>query len=141
MITHFHPETPEAVKAALLKAYRSPVGGRVRLVLGDVKTGKPWNEEHDIMGYICASMGPQKVPLLRYSRRSFGGPAILDHCILAIICIKTGRWTYKADNFTPSDIKASGLTVTIDGEQFANCSTIAEAQTLASFMRLERHKK
>ena len=34
--------------------------------------------------YIGNSLGPLKVPLLIHNRRSSGGPAILDHCVVKI---------------------------------------------------------
>jgi len=82
---YYHVATPYAVVRALEQARSSRK--RVRIYLGDTKTGRDWLEEHDVEGYIGNSMGPLKVPLLIHNRRSFGGPALLDNCVVRI------KWT------------------------------------------------
>jgi hypothetical protein len=74
--------TPDAVVRALEEVRSADV--RVRLYYGDRKTGRDWLEEHHVEGYIGCSTGPLKVPLLIYNRRSAGGFALLDHCIVKI---------------------------------------------------------
>jgi hypothetical protein len=70
---------------------------RIRIVLdyGDVNTGESWGEEHDIYGYVGRSSGKIKIPILVYNRRSFGGGAILDHCIIGIKTSKDKKVLYK----------------------------------------------
>jgi hypothetical protein len=82
---YYHVATPDAVVRALEQARSSRQ--RVRIYLGDTKTGRDWLEEHDVEGYIGNSTGPLKVPRLIPSRRSLGGPALLDHCIVRV------KWT------------------------------------------------
>jgi hypothetical protein len=80
--TCFHEETPGEVRYILERARDE--GHRLRLFYGDTETGRDWLEELDIMGTIGRSTGTIKIPILIRNRRSTGGPAILDHCIVKI---------------------------------------------------------
>ena len=87
--TSYHIETPIEVVKVLEYARANDI--RIILNYGNTKTGKSWNEEHDIKGYVGRatgyvgrSTGSNKIPLLIYSKRSFGGGSILSHCILSI---------------------------------------------------------
>ena len=55
---------------------------RVIIVYGDTKTGRPWGG--GCLGRIGRSMGPVKIPLIIHNRRCYGGPGLLDDCILEI---------------------------------------------------------
>lgn len=90
----FNPETNIEVMKVIssLNCYNSRQ--RVRLFLGDAKTGKCWNEENDVCGYIGRSAGKIKIPLLINNVNSMGGGAILTHCIVAIYTT-SGRCLYK----------------------------------------------
>jgi hypothetical protein len=90
---YFHADTPTAVVQALNTARQART--RVRLSYGDAETGRDWLEENDVEGTIGNSMGPLKVPLLIHSRRSSGGPALLDHCIVQIKDTRSGRVLYR----------------------------------------------
>ena len=79
---YYHAGTPDPVINVLERA-RS-CRERIRLYLGGTQTGRDWLEEYDDEGYVGNSVGPLKVPLLIRNRRSSGGPAILDHCIVRI---------------------------------------------------------
>jgi len=57
---------------------------RIRIFYGDTDTGKDWCEVFDTIGCIGRSTGKHKIPLLIKSKRSLGGGAILDHCIVRI---------------------------------------------------------
>lgn len=73
---------------------------RIRLWYGDVKTGETWLEEYDVTGVISRSMGDRfKIPILIHNRRSYGGGAILTHCIVRIDDIETRAPLWKVDNF------------------------------------------
>lgn len=99
--THYHAETHVEV-VRVLEAVRHSQR-RIRLVLGDPKTGKDWNEQFDVTGYIGRSMGPTKVPLLIHNRRSLGGHAILDHCIIGVRETgKYGRVLYRLNDAAQS---------------------------------------
>jgi hypothetical protein len=90
---YFHFETPVEVVGALNAARQART--RIRIRLGDTATGRDWLEEHETEGYVGNSTGPLKVPLLIHNRRSSGGPAMLDHCIVRIIETGTGRVLYQ----------------------------------------------
>lgn len=72
---------------------------RVRIWYGDIKTGRPWDEEYDVTGYIGRSTGRVKIPLLVHNRASLGGPALLTRCILRVVETKTGRVLYQHPNY------------------------------------------
>jgi hypothetical protein len=48
-------------------------GHRIRIVYGDIETGKSWEECHDIEGKVGRSTGSIKIPLLIHNKRSRGG--------------------------------------------------------------------
>lgn len=94
--TTYHSETNPHVIGILENVRKS--GVRVRLQYGDVKTGKDWGEYEK--GTIGRSMGPTRVPLLIKTRRSLGGAAILDHCIVKISeTIKPYRTLYQHSKY------------------------------------------
>jgi hypothetical protein len=82
MLNTFHESTPTEIKELLTRLNASR--RRVRIWYGDTKTGRSWNEENSVTGEIGRSMGPAKIPLLIANRRSYGGGALLDHCIIRI---------------------------------------------------------
>lgn len=63
---------------AILERFRGK-GIRLALWYGDVKTGRIYADRPDV-GYISGA----SFPLLVHNRRSFGGMAILDDCIVKI---------------------------------------------------------
>lgn len=80
--TYYHQDTPDEVVVALQQLRRS--GERARIWNGDTKTGLAWQDEWQAIGRIGRSTGWSKIPLLILTRRSTGGPGLLDHCIVAI---------------------------------------------------------
>ncbi len=93
--TFYDSRTPEEVIRVLESARLNRT--RLHISLGETEgpnTGRDWLEEFDIHGYIGRSMGPIKVPLLIANRRSRGGGAILDHCIVRIRTSSGGRVLY-----------------------------------------------
>jgi len=69
-------------------------GVRIVVDLGDTKTGESWNEVYDISGTIGRSTGKIKIPLLIHNKRSLGGGALLDHCIIGIKESRGGKVLY-----------------------------------------------
>lgn len=139
----FSVNTPHAVRNAITHAHAH--GLRVRIHQGDIKTGRVWLEECDVMGRIGRSTGPQKVPLLIHSSRSYGGRALLDHCILGVQVTDGGSWLYKAPNFqlpefeieqSPTHYLPFG--VLSGGETQARFKTEKAAKNYIAFMRGER---
>jgi hypothetical protein len=112
---------------------------RIRIFYGDTSTGKCWNDEHDVIGYVGRTTGIRS-PILVYNNRSMGGGLILDEHVLKIVDM-SGRVLYQVDNFIPSFIEATGLQVYIDGKLHANCKSNQAAIKLAQFMSGKRFAK
>lgn len=145
------------VRVALERAYakRDSDGGRVRIWYGDTETGRAWQEEHDVLGYVGRSTGEHKIPLLVYSRRSRGGGAILTENIVRIDSTDGGT-IYKHPTFssgfdhgrvgsTPPD-RDGGRSrpfsvVNDDGEYVAAFESEAQALRWLAFMRGDRYSK
>ncbi len=114
---------------------------RLRIYLGDVTTGLDWMEEYDIVGYIGRSGGSVKIPLLVYNARSYGGGALLDHCIVKIKEAKGTRILYQSPNYhqpeltiVDTDMSDNGYTHNVlkDGEIYARCTSFKKAQQLVN---------
>lgn len=107
--TAYHFKTPQKVIDILERArYRET---RLRIYLGDSKTGIDWVEENSVVGTIGRSTGTIKIPLLILTKRSIGGGAILDHCIVKIKDQDTKEVLYQHPKYkTPIiEIKESDL--------------------------------
>jgi hypothetical protein len=148
---YYRTDTPAPV-VAILEQSRS-CRERLRLHLGNTQTGRDWLEEWDVEGHIGNSIGPLKVPLLIYNRRSSGGPAILDQCIVKIR--RTGsngaviyqHPTYHAGTFTIREIgldescgdvnlreKGYSHAVDVNGENHANFRSLPAAERFVKKM-------
>jgi hypothetical protein len=102
---------------ALEYAHRSRE--RVRVFYGNPKTGKSWNEEHDIMGVVSNSTGDVACLILLQKITSRSGGALLDSCIVRIDLISEKRPLYQHENFHV-DAKLDGLkVVTNEGNTLA----------------------
>ena len=133
--TSYHEETPQEVINCLEHARANDI--RLRIYLGDTATGKCWNDEHDIFGYINRSTGTIKIPLFIANSRSLGGGGLLDHCILKIKESKGKRIFYTHPLFKQStfEIKASTETgythaLYIDGELYSHHKSLKSAEQL-----------
>jgi hypothetical protein len=133
----YHVETPGAVLDALERAFQAQA--RVRVFLGDAKSGRDWLEENDVTGRIGRSTGTVKIPLLCANERSSGGGGLLDHCIVRLLV--NGREVYRHENYHQPAIVAQGCEVLAGGEVYARCSNANSAERLAAFMRGERQGK
>ena len=60
--TYFHLDTPDNLCALICELISKR--SKVKIFLGDPKTGENWNEEHDTIGTIGKSTGRIKIPLL-----------------------------------------------------------------------------
>ena len=154
--TCFCEATPEPVVDRLEDARINKY--RIRIFLGNPKTGRDWGEENDVTGYVGRSGGTIQVPLLIANRRSTGGGAILDECIVKIM---VGRRTvfqvpkYRAGKFTiqqtitmpvdqeDKDAFEKGYLwkVKKDGKLTARFKTNGAAERWVEFMKGERHTK
>jgi len=91
--TSYHEETSNSVISVL--EYVRATKTRIILDYGDVKTGRSWGDVYDITGTLGRSCGTQKVPILLHNKRSIGGGAILDNCIIKIVESKGKKILYK----------------------------------------------
>ncbi len=142
--TFFKKETPDGV-CDVLSRYVG-CSKRLRLFLGDAKTGKAWPEESDVVGRIGRSMGPLRVPLLLANARSSGGGAILDHCIVRIQegqrvlyshpLFDYGLWVIK-----PATQDGYAASVHHDGKEHALFHTKERALNYVLFMQGRRMSK
>lgn len=126
----YHLETDKRVISAIESARKNKQ--RVRIYLGDTETGKCWNEEHDIFGYIGLSKGKDAYyPILVAKANSFGGGAILDHCIIKIRESKGDKVLYQSENFQQPNItirenyhkEKYPYSLLIDGNIYSNHKT------------------
>lgn len=144
---YFHSETLMKVIQELNTARLTRQWGenpmKVRIHYGDVKTGQDWLEENDVMGYIGASQGPLKVPILLSGLKAEGDGAILDHCIVKLCHVGKGGGrllyehpTYRLGEFkirpaVPADVngdKSYKFAVDHDGKVQACFKTLLRAQ-------------
>jgi len=100
--TTYHDETPIEIVNILEAARLSRVDGngyRLRFRWGDTETGRDWGDAyHDtyrVEGYVGRRGGTSKIPLLIWNSRSYGGGAILDHCIVKIVTARGKRVLYQ----------------------------------------------
>lgn len=96
--TFYHGQTSEEIIRILERCRRNET--LIRLDLGDAQTGESWSEEFDVQGRLGRSMGPMKVPLLICDDEC-GGPQLLDHCIVAITYVESGRTAYRHPSYRP----------------------------------------
>ena len=94
--------TPDEVIAVLETARQNQT--RLHISLGHTdndegKLGEDWLEEFMSYGYIGRSTGTNKIPLLVHNTRSFGGPALLDYCIVRIRISRGGRVLWQHPNY------------------------------------------
>lgn len=98
--TSYSHDTPQAVIDVLERARTTRI--RIRVVYGDRKTGRSWEECHDVSGYVGRSTGQSKIPLLCHNARSMGGGGMLDDSVIAIRYAnrKNGGWLYRHPEYT-----------------------------------------
>lgn len=142
------PRTIQPVADALNSAYSSQ--SRIRVWYGDTLTGKAWQEEHDVLGYVGRSTGKWKVPLLIANARSMGAPAMLDHCIVRVDRIEDRRTLYRHAAFhtglfqarvIPADIPDYAEAVALEGSILARFRKAGGGQRWLDFMNGNRYSK
>jgi hypothetical protein len=114
---------------------------RVRVWFGDVLTGKSWDEENDVCGYIGKSTGMNKIPLLIHNEKSFGGGALLCDSIVKIVDTKSKVIYYQHENFSQSNFTEQGCQVLKDGQTYATCENETKVRNLRDFMNGDRMHK
>jgi hypothetical protein len=137
--TAFHIDTDNEICRILDEAIQSKK--RLKIYLGDTKTGRDWNEEYNTTGRIGRSTGTIKIPLMIHSSRSYGGAAILDYCIVKIKDIATGRTLFHVPNYYNGEFKivpCNHLTtdythsVMINDRLYSNHKSLRSAKLLVS---------
>ena len=92
--TCYHAETPDHIVDILETLMQNRK--KVRVIFGDVLTGRSWCDEWDVVGHIGRSTGSIKIPLLVPPGED-GGCGLLDHCIIRIDTAK--KTLYQHENF------------------------------------------
>lgn len=139
--TSYHAETPAAVIEVLERARQNRT--RIHVSYGDSTTGRDWLEEFDAHGYAARSMGPIKVPLLVANRRSTGGGAMLDHCIVRIRASAGGRVLYQhpAYHFGNLAICPKAEPVTLPDGRTLKIDVIRDGELHAAFESMEKARR
>jgi len=146
--TSYHKETNDKVISILENARIS--NKRIRIFYGDTKTGRDWKEEFDTIGTIGRSTGINKIPLLIKQSNSWGGGALLDHCIVKITIDK--KVVYQHENYhigefeikdASEEVKKHDLFVSVfcDNENIANFKTAKQAERYVEFLKGNRNSK
>lgn len=145
--TSYHENTPEAVINVLERAMRTKE--RIRIFYGDTETGRDWMEIYDTIGTIGRSCGQNKIPLLIKNSRSYGGGAILDHCIVKITIDKKVVYQNPKYYLPTMEIKEANDTLKADGYFYSvftdgvntyNCKTMKQAENEVAFHKGLRNK-
>ncbi len=91
--TSYHAGTDPVLVDVLERARAA--GTRLRFFLGNPAKGVLWGDVE--VGTIGRSMGPIRVPLVIHNRRSMGGGALMDDCIVAVCLARDPHaWVYLA---------------------------------------------
>lgn len=80
--TSYNQDTPQKLIDVLENCRLNKT--RIVIDYGDTATGISWNEVNDVVGYVGRTTGNDKIPLLVYNSRSFGGTWITQSKILHI---------------------------------------------------------
>lgn len=135
--TCYHIETNDNLISILESARLT--GKRLKVYLGDNKTGKDWKEESDRYIRIGRSTGSIKIPLAISNSRSYAGGALLSHCIVKLVDTSTNVVLYQHPKYKPlkieivkSDLPEYSNNLIINGELYSRHKTEAGAQRLKS---------
>ena len=114
-------------------------GIKVKLIYGDVKTGRSWNEEHDNTGTLGRTTG-KHCPILLTNYNSTGGGITLTDSILQIrYAGKNGRILYQHQKYHPStvvivpgDMPEYRFNTMVNGELYGRHTSLKSAQICKS---------
>lgn len=144
--TSYDIRTPDEVIRVLENARQNRT--RLHISLGETdndrgKLGRDWLEEFESHGYIGRSMGPIKVPLLVANRRSLGGGALLDHCIVRIRLSAGGRvlWQHPAYHFGTMEIRPKAEPVTLPDGRVLTVDVLRDGELHAAFENMAQARR
>jgi hypothetical protein len=135
--TYYDKETPDELIVVLEKARLSKT--RLKLYLGDSKTGRDWMEEADKLGMVGRSSGPIKIPLLIKTVASRGGGSLMSGCIVKLLTSPEGTVLYQHPEYNQpkmeivedGDGKYSHA-ILIDDEIYSRHESLVSAKRLFS---------
>lgn len=142
--TAFDKSTPEGVIKVLLNFIHS--NKRIRVFLGDTKTGRDRCEEFDTMGYVRRSGGRVPVPILLNNCKSMYGSPLLTSSIVRITVDKVDVYRHPKYHIGKVELKPSPFSsvpygVFIDGSNHANFKTAEQARKWAQFIQGNTNSK
>ena len=116
---------------------------RLHISLGDQETGRDWLEGFESYGYVGRSMGPVKVPLMIANRRSLGGGAILDHCIVRIRESVGGRVLFQNPKYHHGkiEVRPKAEPVSLPDGRILTVEILRDDELHASFESNEKAKR
>lgn len=117
---------------------------RFRFWYGDKETGKSWNEENDVCGYVGRSTGTKKIPLLINNCNSYGGGALMTDSIIKIVDTRTKRVLYQHESFNQPEfiVRSYDCAVLAENDLHAQgFKNEKQAQRYADFVNGKRMSK
>jgi hypothetical protein len=108
--------TPDEVISILEKHRQSDTP--VRAFYGDA-TGRSWLDENDIVGTVRRSGGSIRIPLLIPSD-GFGGPGLLDACIIRIDTRRRTLWRHPTFHVPPMEVRVGDTHLDFPYEVFVD---------------------
>lgn len=142
--TFFSIDTPKKVQTILENYRRS--GDKLRIIFGDLETGRDWLSENDVMGRVGRSTGMMKIPLMVADGEN-GGSGILDNSILRMLDVASRKVLYCHPKYQVPDLAITTASadairfnpkythgVSRDGSNFANFTSMAKAAQYVAFL-------
>lgn len=142
--TSYDSRTPDGVIRVLEQVRLNRT--RLHVSLGHTdgaKIGLDWLEEFESHGYIGRSTVPIKVPLLVANRRSLGGGALLDYCIVRIRQSVGERvlWQHLAYRFGNMEIRPKAEPVTLPDSRVLTVDVLRDGDLHAAFENMAQARR